>query len=409
MFDLSSERLLENEERFAPRNGHRFVEIWECGDARPPIYRSGDLKEKEIASWIHEERSANGPIQSGLRVLLCPKPAGKPSSGKLPFSQETFRQLSQAWRIPSTFLRAIAQKLSVVTRCSVAPVCSVGMERSAASLPNSPRSPRHRVATFSSLPASPVKERVEEEGILDDRKSSISDSATCLLVRGDVDWTWDYTMLLIHDPAAHMTYAIVVGLTAIEIDLIQSYLSSPAITGSSLSTHPILLPVLLLDLATDETASLLKIRIKLLSQIQQQTGMDRFNSLRSANVSGRTSIGGREKERHELDLDAVMLRLTCLSDWVAAQRGFVSIQQRVVGVIEEMLCSVPQSPGTSPAAYVKTQFTERLSFISQSLYAAEQKCQYLERSISAQVQTIYSLIGQKDNRLNIALQARLVR
>ena len=28
MFDLCSERLLNDEEKFAPRDGHRFAEIW---------------------------------------------------------------------------------------------------------------------------------------------------------------------------------------------------------------------------------------------------------------------------------------------------------------------------------------------------------------------------------------------
>jgi hypothetical protein len=33
-------------------------------------------------------------------------------------------------------------------------------------------------------------------------------------------------------------------------------------------------------------------------------------------------------------------------------------------------------------------FKERLDFVRESLRAAEQKCQYLERSIGAQVQTV---------------------
>ncbi|KAF2709336.1 hypothetical protein K504DRAFT_455079 [Pleomassaria siparia CBS 279.74] len=400
MFDLCSDRLLECEDRFSDRNGHRFVETWDCGDDGTPMYyRSGELKGKEIAGWVNEYevqgRSGNGPVRSMLRVLLCPKPAGKPSSGKLPFSRSTYDSLAKAWRVPSTFLRAVTQKLSIVTQCAVAP--------------NSP--PRwHQAGTYDILH--------NERGT-----SMISDQSRSLLVRGDVDWTWDYTLLLTFDPTTRTTYVLIVGLTATEIDLVHSYISSAALNSPpTLSTHPMLIPTILLDLATDDTSSLLKVRINLLAQIQQQTGMDRYNSLKSAAVSGRTtSIGGREKDRQELDLDAVMLKLTCLSDWVAAQRGFVGIQGRIVQVVGEMLAADDGIPETrsahddddddeSQARRIVHMFRERLSFVKESLVAAEHKCQYLERSINAQVQTvpangnnwkIYSLIGQKDNRLNI--------
>ncbi|KAF2471518.1 uncharacterized protein BDR25DRAFT_20740 [Lindgomyces ingoldianus] len=402
MFDLCSNRLLECEEKFAGRNGHRFVEIWDCGDDRQPVYRSGELKEKEIAGWVNEDRSANGPIRSGLRVLLSPKPSGKPSSGKLPFSRPTFHSLSEAWRIPSTFLRAVTQNLSIVTQCSVA------------------RHPSYwRYSSQDSIwPQDESKER---------RRSRISDAARCLLVRGDVDWTWDYTLLLTLDPESHTTYALIVGLTATEIDLVYSYLTSSSQLSSTPTsafqrsqcvppTHPLLLPLILLDLATDDTSSLLKLRIKLLSQIQQQTGMDRFNSLKSATVDGRKSIGRsmsreRGEVRKELDLDACMLRLTCLSDWVAAQRGFVGIQGRVAEVVSSMLKESMNSgagggwcrglgahewkgsrgdsgEGEAVIWLFQEMFQERLEFVKESLLAAELKCVYLERSIGAQVQTV---------------------
>ncbi|KAF2185611.1 hypothetical protein K469DRAFT_707841 [Zopfia rhizophila CBS 207.26] len=407
MFDFCEEKLLDCEERFAGRNGHRFVEVWDCEDGREPVYRSGELKEKEIAGWVGEERSANGPIQSGLRVLLSPKPSGKPSSGKLPFSRSTYLSLSQSWRIPSTFLRAITQKLSIVTQCSVAPR-------------------QHQHSTSATSPTSPPL--LSKDSSAKKRKSKISDRARCLLVRGDVDWTWDYTSLLTYDPVTHTTYVLIVGLTATEIDLVQSYLSSRSLISSPIfSTHPLLIPIVLLDLATDDMSNLLKLRIKLLSHIQQQTGMDRFNSLKSAavggNGGGRRSIGGvggragGREGREGLDLDGVMLRLTCLSDWVAAQREFVGIQGRVVNTVQEMLkegtggeherqkWDGKRDGGDDESGRdkeVERMFSERLDFVQESLMAAEQKCVYLERSIGAQVQTIYSLIGQKDNRLNIS-------
>lgn len=162
-----------------------------------------------------------------------------------------------------------------------------------------------------------------------------------------------------------------------------SYASPPHV-----STHPSLLPIILLDLAADETSSLLKLRIKLLSQIQQRTGMDRFNSLKSATIAGTARGGGVEArkslgdERQDLDLDAVMLRLTCLSDWVAAQKSFVGLQERVVKTVEGML------GGNGTGMEDARMFRERLDFVRQTLLAAEEKCQYLERSISAQVQTV---------------------
>ncbi|KAF1960334.1 hypothetical protein CC80DRAFT_291886 [Byssothecium circinans] len=164
-FDLCSERLLDNEERFVGRNGHRFAEIWDRGDGDAPIYRSGDLEEKEISNWVHEDRSANGPIQSGLRVLLSPKPSGKSqqSSSKLPYSRSTYLSLARAWRIPSSFLRAVSQKLSIVTQCSVSPL--------------HPESP-------TSSPTAPwFTTRLDGDDRCDEEMvSKISDAAHCLLV-----------------------------------------------------------------------------------------------------------------------------------------------------------------------------------------------------------------------------------
>lgn len=216
----------------------------------------------------------------------------------------------------------------------------------------------------------------------------VSDQAHCLLVRGDVDWTWDYTLLQTYDPTTSTTYVLIIGLTATEIDLVTSYLSYIS-SSTDGATHPALVPLVLLDLAADETSSLLKLRIKLLSQIQQRTGMDRFNSLKSATIAGeREPRKSSAEERKDLDLDAVMLRLTCLSDWVAAQKGFVGIQGRVVDVVFGML-SEDLTP-TDP-------FYERLSFIRETLLAAESKCQYLERSISAQVQTVRVVTVSRNN------------
>lgn len=262
----------------------------------------------------------------------------------------------------------MTQKLSIVIRCTVAPR-------------------RAHPASPTSSPTTPWFAKGLSQCYVDEEppaeSSKVSDQARCLLVRGDVDWTFDYTLLLTHDPTTNTTYVLIVGLTATEIDLVLSYLSYVS-TSPGVCTHPALLPIILLDLATDETSSLLKLRIKLLSQIQQRTGMDRFNSLKSATVGGtvRASGDGRKSisdERKDLDLDAVMLRLTCLSDWVAAQRGFVDIQGRVVSMISKMLQERESSIDV---------FDERLSFIRETLLAAEQKCQYLERSISAQVQTV---------------------
>jgi hypothetical protein len=285
------------------------------------------------------------------------------------------------------FLRAVAQKLSIVTQCS------------AASLAYETRG--QNIIT-------------QENDEAEDRiQSSIYPEAQCLLIRGDVDWTWDYTLFLIHDPKTRTTCVLVVGLTAIEIDLVGSYMASLSPSGDTtthkatassstnvpLQTHPLLLPILLLDLATDDTASLLELRAKLLSQIQQQTGMDRFNSLKSATAGQGSKRRGHSWERRELDLDQVMLRLTCLSDWVAAQRGFVGLQRRVVDVIGGVLqrgLSSRDGKNVVGSSWVPHEgvtvaedaFRDRLAFIQESLLAAEQKCVYLERSISTQVQTV---------------------
>jgi hypothetical protein len=85
--------------------------------------------------------------------------------------------------------------------------------------------------------------------------------------------------------------------------------------------------------------------------------------------------------------------LTCLSDWVAAQRGFVGIQERVVEVMQKMLDAEIERRGD-----VVAMFEERLAFVGESLRAAEQKCQYLERSIGAQVQTVST---RRDSRCDL--------
>jgi hypothetical protein len=53
MFDLCSDRLLESEERFSERNGHHFIEMWDCG-----------------VSWLHNLPTVLMPMLKMCRLII---------------------------------------------------------------------------------------------------------------------------------------------------------------------------------------------------------------------------------------------------------------------------------------------------------------------------------------------------
>ncbi|KAF2013810.1 hypothetical protein BU24DRAFT_494212 [Aaosphaeria arxii CBS 175.79] len=326
---------------------------------------------------------------------MCPKSAVKNS--KLPFTQSTYLSLASAWQISPSIIRTLSQNLSLV------------MLSSPSTSPSSIQPNNNSFGTSSGTknPTTPT-----------------STPPPSLLIHNAEEWTWDYTLHLTYTPASRATQILVTGLTATEMNLMIRSISSllarqPNSALAPTYTHPFLVPIVLLDLAVQETADSLAMRTKVLREIQTQTGMDRFNTLKSRRVglwnrgSMTAACGSRCRgeelmmeegamgERTDgLDLDAVMLRLTCLSDWVAAQKGVVSMQRSIRDVLIRM--REGEGFGDSVEGGDVTIFYERLDFIEQSLVAAERKCDYLERSIDAQVQTIYTLVAQKDNQTNIA-------
>jgi hypothetical protein len=302
---------------------------------------------------------------------LSPRAAGRSALSKLSFSQQTYQDLTASWRIPAAFFRAVCQQLSVISRCKPS------------------KAPFRKRPTW---PKEASDDSSEDDQHIKPIPHSISKEANCLIIRGDIDCTWDYGLALIHDPNTNITRAVCVGLSLVEIDLIVAYLDK----SKPFAAHPLLLPILLLDLAVDDICAVIKLRIKLLNEIQRGTGMDRFSILHKPTRKGDSS---------ESNLDWVMQRLTCLSDWMAAHTSFTKTQSRALTVIKEMASTDgfmgPKNASTS-FSETERQLEERLEFIESTLEAAHQKLEYFDRSIAAQVQTVYTLIGQKDNRLNIA-------
>ena len=360
MFDFYYQKLLDDASKFAPRAGTRYLELWDQKDGSPVRCDEGELQEAQISPWLHkvlpetiQAPEAGGSSSSSRLRLLIGSPELHESDAQvlpLPISADTFDQIRRAWTFPTEFLRMMQSTLPIRTSFS-----------------------------FNKLNGQPEH--------------------VVLMLRGGRSRDWNYCLALTHDLSTGITCAMIQGLEKHEIDLLIYCLKS----SRDHVDKPMLLPLFLAELKTHFFAVLLERRALSLEAIEYDTGMSHgFSEDPKRNPQLNAS---RKEKRAALDFDPLTQKLTGLTGTLAfcdltfeACRKdlelIISTSRKIAGAN-----SMHRKPNNNDES--RPDPDQRANYLKGLLDGAQAHRAVLLARTKAQVQTVYSMIGQRDNRLNI--------
>ncbi|KAK3324958.1 hypothetical protein B0H66DRAFT_107998 [Apodospora peruviana] len=355
------EHLLEDSTLFAPTGGHRAIEIHRHHDCRELQIKESNLTEKQLVSWCRDTpsrpREADDGTSTGsqsdlFRLLVCSPRVLDRDIWPLPVSSSTLAGMLGSHHIPPIFARAVCRHVPLAT-------------------------------SFESL-------------------LNTGDDSFGILLRTNLSHTWQYALALVHDPQTRTTTGILFGLRSTEIEAV---LQSVRHSAKDVISCPAILPCILVDRGLDEVVKDAEKRRRSLTEIRIETGSQGFHQ---------ASLMRNDQwdDRDDLDLDVLMQKLTSLSDACSGISAVCKMQRNFVEAISEFeprlllfqFNSTVGLPDTKSSRYARQQ----LRFFSQFLEGIESKVTYTKSSVQDQVQTIYTLISQRDSRNHMAL-ARTTR
>lgn len=217
------------------------------------------------------------------------------------------------------------------------------------------------------------------------------------MIRSARSRDWNFCLCVLHNAKSGNTVGILNGLQEEEIEKLLFCMKQ----SQNEIRDPMLLPIFLLELKVHFFAKLLEKRALGLDDIEHATGMRHGFSddpRRNALI---------DKERRELakqlDFDPITQKLTgvtgtlsfCDMTFLSSKRALDAVSsfredyQLAVG-------SVGACHQSEPAA-----LTRRAQYLYQLIQGSISHSTVLSARTKAQIQTVYSMIGQRDNRVNI--------
>ncbi|KAK8213488.1 hypothetical protein M8818_002790 [Zalaria obscura] len=193
-----------------------------------------------------------------------------------------------------------------------------------------------------------------------------------LMLRGGRSRDWNYCLATVHDTASGITSVIVRGLCPLEYKKFEECLQA----SSKLATHPMLVPLILVKMKIHYFAVLLERRERGLELIEHETGMRHGFS---ENPERNRSQKDRARSRANMDYDPITQKLTGLAGTFA--------------LIEEVGRKI--DPGATNDN-LPAPFKRRIEYLRTLIAGAQSTRALLDRRTQAQVQTVYSLISQRD-------------
>ncbi|KAF2464435.1 uncharacterized protein BDR25DRAFT_307171 [Lindgomyces ingoldianus] len=206
------------------------------------------------------------------------------------------------------------------------------------------------------------------------------------LLRGSRSWNWSYGVVISHDKKALTTYGICIGLSVEETSQLLDYI----INAKHLAKSRLFVPIALADLSLEVSQNFNQGHRKNLGDIQACLGNDVYLSSHGS------------KSQPDIDLGEASRKLTGVTCSSAAVTALVTGHLNIVGFLQEQV-SKEQYRGESlhPGTIDSLELEERLAFVHQCLLVEKRTNVYIKEAIQAQVQAVYSLIGQKENELNL--------
>ncbi|KIW70713.1 hypothetical protein PV04_02957 [Phialophora macrospora] len=363
MHDFYYTRLLGNDSKFKPRPGNRCVDVVDLDAAGDPILLEREITEDKIKDWIakdnppslgcsHDGTTGRGRIR--LRLLIG-SPEEHSSDAEilpLPISRGTFETIRTTWSMPTELLRMMLSTLPIAV-----PIWTV---------------------------------------------NGLAQPINGLMMRSARSRDWNFCLGLVHNAETETVHAIVNGLQADEIGQLLTCLRE----SRSCLSDPMILPIFLLELKVHYFAVLLENRAERIERIELATGMKHEFSP----SAGRKEERHRERERllKQLDFDEITQKLTGGTGTLSfCDMTFASS----LGALEHV-CSVRDRirnlPNLRPDRINATStnaIDTRVAYLRELIVGAQAHGGVLSARTKAQVQTVYSMIGQKDNKLNIETAA----
>ncbi|OAP61442.1 hypothetical protein AYL99_03645 [Fonsecaea erecta] len=380
MYDFYYTKLLNDPSKFEPRTGNRWVEVWEpdvshrfkvaigpsidlsqAGDELVLLDR--EIAESDIADQTRYQASllAGRPLDNSLTNgrlrlrLLIGSPEQHKSDAQilaLPISRNTFETIRINWCLPTELLRMMLSTLPIATEFRT--------------------------------------------------KNSAGQAITGLMVRSARSRDWNFCLGLVYNEETQVISGIVNGMQAGETALMLKCLRE----STKYLQDPMLLPVFLLELKVHYFAVLLEKRAQGIEEIEYRTGMRHGFSTDPTRNAARDQE--RERVLKELNFDEITQKLTgvtgtlsfCDMTFASSLRALdivCAIRGRLNGHLKVQL------EGVGFDAQGGLQM--RILYLRELIVGAQVHGEVLSARTRAQVQTVYSMIGQKDNKLNIETAA----
>ncbi|KIW19609.1 hypothetical protein PV08_00182 [Exophiala spinifera] len=353
MHDFYHSRLLNDPTQFQPRSGNRSLEVFLSDRDATPTLKQTEIEEHAIQDWVVREH-VDMEYPQGCETqrphlrLLIGSPEQHQSDAEilpLPISRDTFEALRIAWGLPKELLRMM----------------------------------------LSSLP------------IADDFKGTDAKGrpVTGVMIRSARSRDWNFCLGLAYNEKTGVLHGILNGMQNDEIALLLDCLQK---TGRG-DFDSMLLPIFLLELKVHYFAVLLEKRARGIEKIEYMTGMRHgFSSDPKRNMSIVKDVE-RERILRELDFDEITRKLTGLTGTLSFCDMTFCSSLRALHKVDNIRSRI--NPQREPRGDVEI----RVSYLRELIVGSQALGAVLTDRTKAQVQTVYSLIGQKDNRLNIETAA----
>ncbi|OCT50410.1 hypothetical protein CLCR_06891 [Cladophialophora carrionii] len=328
-----------------------------------PVVLEREITEDQIQYWIAQDNTPlskssqdgnQGRGCSRLRLLIG-SPEQHSSDAEilpLPMSRETFETIRTTWNMPKELLRMMLSTLPIAT-----PIQTL---------------------------------------------NAVGQSIHGLMMRSARSRDWNFCLGLVHNAETGIVHAIVNGMQGEEIDQLLTCLRE----SRSCLSEPMLLPIFLLELKVHYFAILLENRAERIEGIELDTGMKHEFSPNAKRKDARHRE--REKLLKELNFDEITQKLTggtgtlsfCDMTFASSLRAL-----ELVCSVKERIRSLPYCRPDRINAADTNAVDTRVAYLRGLIVGAQAHSGVLSARTKAQVQTVYSMIGQKDNQLNIETAA----
>ena len=343
---------------FRPQDGHHGIDIALPRDGKPQ-FTHVVLAEDQVVGWVTSTAPHGNRDQKMnsfcLRMLLsAPLQATANEQDEsaslvpMPLSRATYRQIEQSFHLHCAYLPILCEKTPVWSRFIV------------------------------------EDERLQDA--IAGGGSAEHFKGTNFVIRDNVGYAQRSASSFTYLPKDNITYGMIQGLQSNEVQNLLDRLQQCL----PLTSSPTLIPFLLLRRRFENTVLRIKILANNVHHFEQTTRMLQEMSIERVDVGA--------LKQNEYKWKSVGRGLSTFSEEVAHLAYGCDIDLRLLEFLDEIDSWIEEHSSE------KTQASrERTSLLRSWLQSTQSRITYLEKRAQAQVQTLYSLIAQRDNAVSIQL------